>query len=269
MKFDLHCHTKEGSLDSKVPVAEFANKFRMLGFDGFMISDHNSYRGCHEWDRLCKDPDYKRLTDSITVIRGIEYDTKDAGHILVIMPDKVYLKILRFRGMRCRHLIRMVHALGGILGPAHPFGVATSSAMGFKQMEMSLLRHFDFIEAFNTCEFPLSNKLAAELAENYRKPTFAGSDAHVAEYIGMACTEIDAEIKCNNDLIRAVKDGAAFRALGEERSVTKKAKRKEHWIGRAGFAIYNRGIGKLIFPYRSYHHRKLSQTFRARTHFHS
>ena len=46
MKFDLHCHTKEGSLDSKVSVTEYINKFRMLGFDGFMIADHNSYKGC-------------------------------------------------------------------------------------------------------------------------------------------------------------------------------------------------------------------------------
>ena len=46
MKFDLHCHTKEGSIDSKVSVAEFADRFMELGYDGFMISDHNSYKGC-------------------------------------------------------------------------------------------------------------------------------------------------------------------------------------------------------------------------------
>jgi len=265
LKFDLHCHTKEGSLDSKVSVTEYAEKFQQLGFNGFMISDHNSYRGCHAWDQISDSPEYK----NITVIRGIEYDTKDAGHILIIMPDKVYLKILRIRGMRCRNLIRIVHAFGGILGPAHPFGVATSSAMGFKQMEMHLLRHFDFIETFNTCEAPLSNQLAAELAQSYQKPTFAGSDSHVPEYIGMACTEIDAPIFCNNDLIQAVKSGVSFAASGTERSVTKKAKRKEHWIGRAGFKIYNRGIGKLVYPYRKYHHRKLAQTFHAHTRFHS
>ena len=87
MKFDLHCHTKEGSLDSKVSVREFADKFMKLGFDGFMISDHNSYKGCKAWDRIKHEPKYS----SLTVIRGIEYDTKDAGHVLVIMPDDVYL----------------------------------------------------------------------------------------------------------------------------------------------------------------------------------
>ena len=52
MKFDLHCHTKEGSLDSKVSVREFADKFMKLGFDGFMISDHNSYKGPLETNKL-------------------------------------------------------------------------------------------------------------------------------------------------------------------------------------------------------------------------
>ena len=35
MKFDLHCHTKEGSLDSKVPVETFANRFKILGYDDY------------------------------------------------------------------------------------------------------------------------------------------------------------------------------------------------------------------------------------------
>ena len=80
-----------------------------LGFDGFMISDHNSYKGCRAWDAIRKkSKKYKNLT----VIRGLEYDTRDAGHILVIMPDEVYLPILRIRGMSCKALIKIVHSLG-------------------------------------------------------------------------------------------------------------------------------------------------------------
>ena len=163
--------------------------------------------------------------------------------------------------MSCKALIKIVHSLGGILGPAHPFGVSTSSAMGFKQMDRSLLKKMDFIEAFNTCEFPESNKRASRLASNLNLPTFAGSDSHVPDYIGMACTEINANIKNNNDFIYAVQNGAALQAYGTERNITKKAKRKEHWIGRMGFKIYNRGLGKIVYPYRIYHHRKLSTLF--------
>ena len=264
MKFDLHCHTKEGSIDSKVPVREYADKFMELGFDGFMISDHNSYRGCKAWNKIKNKPEYK----DFTVICGIEYDTKDAGHILIIMPDNLYLRVLRIRGIRCKKLIKLVHACGGILGPAHPFGVSTSSAMGFKLMDMSLIKHFDFIETFNTCESHQSNSLACELAEKFGLPTFAGSDSHVDEYIGMACTEINWNIKSNNDLINAVKSGAAIHASGIERTVTKKAKRKEHWTGQIGYKIYNRGIGKLFCPYRKYHHKKLRDALHYHAHSH-
>ncbi len=257
MKFDLHCHTKEGSIDSKVSVQEFADRFMELGYDGFMISDHNSYKGCKAWDAIKEDPRY----EGFTVLRGIEYDTKDAGHVLIIMPDDMYLRIFKVRGLKCNRLIKIVHSLGGILGPAHPFGVATSSAMGFKNMKLSYIKHFDFIETFNTCEFADSNKLAKELAGRFDMPQFAGSDAHVPEYIGMACTEIDAQIRCNNDLISAVKHGVNIEASGTEREITKKARRKEHWVGRIGYQIYNRGIGKMVYPYRFYQRRKLGNNF--------
>lgn len=253
MKFDLHCHTKEGSLDAKVPVREYADKFLELGYDGFMIADHNSYRGCHAWDAIKKEPRYKNLT----VIRGIEYDTKDAGHVLIIMPDDVYLNIFKIRGMRLRKLIKLVHNFGGILGLAHPYGVSSSSAMHFKLMDTELIHQLDFIETFNTCESPSSNALAKAMAQEYGLPGISGSDSHVPDYIGMACTEIDANIRCNNDLITAVKEGAAITAAGTERGETKRAKRKEHWTGVWGFKLYNRGIGKIVCPYRKYRHRRL------------
>jgi hypothetical protein len=173
------------------------------------------------------------------------------------MPDDLYLALLKIRGMRLKKLIKLVHAFGGILGPAHPYGVATSSAMGFKKMDERLLAKVDFIETFNTCESELSNQRAVVLANLYSLPAFGGSDSHVDDYIGMACTDIDAPIYCNNDLIKAVKHGVTTTVWGKEREVTKKARRKEHWIGRMGFKVYNRGLGAIITPYRKYHHHKL------------
>lgn len=245
-------------MDSKVPVEEYARRFMRLGYDGFMISDHNSWRGCKAWDALAKDSPYSDLT----VIRGMEYDTKDAGHILVILPDGVYPQILRVRGMKCKRLVLIVHLLGGVLGPAHPFGVSTSSMMGFKKMKGYLLKHMDFVETFNTCELPESNRLARALAQRYDVPATAGSDAHVTRYIGMAWTEIDYPIYCNDDFIEAVKSHASFRADGRERVQPRKGKYKEHWIGRTAYRIYNRGIGKLMSPRRGLHHYRLTKDHR-------
>lgn len=257
MRFDLHCHTKEGSFDSKIPITEYATKYMMLGYDGFMITDHNSYKGCKAWDEISNRPEYK----NITVLKGIEYDTKDAGHVLVILPDGMYPSLLQIRGMRCKKLAHLVHFFGGILGPAHPFGIPSSSTMGFKLMSEKLLSYMDFVEVFNTCEKPLSNELAMELADKYNLPGFAGTDAHDSQYIGMAYTDIAADIHCNNDLIAAIHNEVTITAGGVEREETLKGKAKDHWISQIGYTIYNRGIAKLSMPARKLAHKNLFKEY--------
>lgn len=257
MKFDLHCHTKEGSFDSKVSICEYINRYKELGYDGFMITDHNSYKGCHAWHLMHRLHKFNDLGE-FTVLCGIEYDTKDAGHVLVILPDGIYLPILKIRGMRAKKLANIVHRHGGILGLAHPYGIPSSSAMSFKLMNEDNIKLMDFIEVFNTCEKEHSNKLAFELARKNDMPGFAGTDAHNSQFIGMAATEIDWEIHSNNDLIRAVKAGAPICAGGTEREETAKGKAKEMWFSQVGYKIYNRGLGKIKMPQRRYMARKLN-----------
>ena len=260
MNFDLHCHTREGSLDSKVSILKYISEYRKLGYDGFMICDHNSYRGCHVWDQLKDLPELEEDLKGFTVLRGMEYDTKDAGHVLVVMPDNMYFRLLHVRGMRLRKLIHLVHSCGGVLGLAHPFGAASSSAMGFTNMDHDLIEELDFIEVFNTCESELSNYLAGELAAKFGLPGIAGTDAHREEYIGMACTEIDADIRCNDDFIKAIIDGVSFKASGTEREETRSGKAKEHWTGVLGYKAYNRGIGKVRSIHRKLGHYRLTHT---------
>ena len=99
--------------------------------------------------------------------------------------------------------------------------------------------------------------MASHLAKRYDLPTFAGSDAHEERYIGMAETVLHEEITCNNDLIDAVKAAHPIYATGTIREYTVKAKRKDHWTGVWGYKLYNRGLAKIISPYRKYHHMKL------------
>mgnify|MGYP002227403735 CR=1 FL=1 len=118
MKFDMHCHTKEGSLDGKVEIEEYIRILKEKGYQGMLVSDHNSYNGYRYWRDHIKG---KKYTDFV-VLKGIEYDTNNAGHFLVILPEGVKPRILEMRGMPVELLTRVVHAYGGILGPAHPFG---------------------------------------------------------------------------------------------------------------------------------------------------
>ena len=42
MKLDMHCHVKEGSIDSKVSLDEYITLLKERGFDGMLITDHDT-----------------------------------------------------------------------------------------------------------------------------------------------------------------------------------------------------------------------------------
>ena len=43
MKIDMHCHTKEGSLDGKVGIEDYICLLKEQGFGGMVVTDHDSY----------------------------------------------------------------------------------------------------------------------------------------------------------------------------------------------------------------------------------
>lgn len=135
MKFDLHCHTSHGSLDGKVSIENYIQLLQRHGFDGMLITDHNSYNGYRAYKKLHEST---HKYDDFIVLKGVEYDTLDAGHFLVIMPDRIKLPILEIRGMPLSLLMRIVHVFGGILGPAHPYGAKFLSAMHSKKLKDTL-----------------------------------------------------------------------------------------------------------------------------------
>jgi hypothetical protein len=204
MKFDMHCHTREGSLDGKVSVEQYILRLQKKGFEGMLITDHNSYNGYRAWKNTLKD---KKYTDFV-VLKGVEYDTIDAGHILVIMPEDIKLKIMEFRGLPVQFLINIVHENGGILGPAHPCGEKYLSIThtGKRNNQRAVMDRFDFLEGFNACEESESNRKAMQLAKKYHLPVFGGSDAHRAACVGMGFTEFSGRITCESDLIALLKE---------------------------------------------------------------
>lgn len=244
MKFDMHCHTKEGSLDGQVSIEDYIVRLKELGYGGMLVTDHNSYNGYRYWKKHIKD---KRHTDFI-VLKGIEYDTIDAGHILVIMPETLKMNLLELRGLPASVLIDKVHKYGGILGPAHPFGEKFMSYANAKchRKNPEISRQFDFYETFNSCESMMANKKAGMLAERCDVPGFGGSDSHRMDCIGTGYTELPDDIRTESDLIRLVKEKAMddIRAGGTFYTGTARGK-----MGRAkellnlSFWVYNKAAG--------------------------
>lgn len=239
MKFDLHCHTKAGSIDARVSLARYIELLKAQGFGGMLVTDHDSYKGYRQW---------KEEEDSVqdfVVLEGVEYDTKDAGHILVILPDGCQLDVLQVRGLKLETLIDLVHHFGGILGPSHPFGSKSSSLMHFRKIRRfpHLLKEFDFIEGFNACDNHASNYLAQKMAELLNKPCTGGSDSHSEDCVGSAFTDFETEITCNNDLIEAILQRRIREIGGVAKSDSLRSRIKNHTIPVWLFRTYNRLVG--------------------------
>lgn len=254
MKFDMHCHTKSGSIDSRISIKDYISILKEQGFDGMLVTDHDSYRGYENWlahkDEM---PDFK-------VIRGIEYDTKDAGHFIVIMPEGVKLKVLETRGMSVEQLVKIVHENGGVLGPAHPYGMKSSSAMLYRKMKKHpyLMEEFDFLEGFNACEKVRANKMAQVLAAQYGLQCVGGSDSHVGTYVGMGFTEFDRPIETSDDMIASIKERGIVEFGGEERVFLNKHKKRNRFYTTWSFRAFNTSLGILYTPLRKFQISKIS-----------
>ena len=62
--------------------------------NGMLITDHDTYKGYRYWKNEMKGKVY----EDFVVLKGIEYDTCDAGHIICIMPEGVKMRLLEMRG---------------------------------------------------------------------------------------------------------------------------------------------------------------------------
>lgn len=244
MKIDMHCHVKEGSIDSKVSVEEYITILKSHGFDGMLITDHDTYKGYRYWKKEVQGKVHK----DFIVLKGIEYDTLDAGHILVIMPEGVKMRLLELRGLPVSILIDFVHHHGGILGPAHPCGEKYLSFTKTKRFRKSpeIVKRFDFIEGFNACEDEESNIKAVELAEQYHLPILGGSDSHKADCVGLGYTIFPRLAKTEMELISMIRSRESIEIGGSHYTGTTKDKiGKINKILVYSFWFYNKG-GEMI-----------------------
>ena len=186
------------------------------------------------------------------VLKGIEYDTNNAGHFLVILPEGVKPRILEMRGMPVELLTRVVHAYGGILGPAHPCGekyLSYAHTKGYYNAP-EYAKRFDFFEVFNACESPESNEGAMKLAVKYQKPGVGGSDAHRPDCVGMAYTELPEPVTCETELIALIRKKENIKAGGSNYNKTTKDKMgKANKLLVYSFWFYNKG-GELAKRYK-------------------
>ena len=170
-----------------------------------------------------------KVHDDFVVLKGIEYDTRDGGHILCIMPETVKMRLLELRGLPVAALIDFVHRHGGVLGPAHPCGEYIKFYKYNKYYTSpELIKRFDFIEVFNACEPAESNAGAEKLVKKYKKPGIGGSDAHKLDCVGLGYTILPERVTCESELIELIRNKAELTTGG-----TLYGKTTEECIGKS------------------------------------
>lgn len=213
-KIDMHIHTREGSIDARADIESEVKKLKELGFTGMLITDHNSLKGY----RKASGMDF----GDFHIYCGVEYDTRDCGHMLVILPEKeAASKLFEIRGMYLAMLIKLVHMKGGAVGAAHPYGyrkLGICNTLSYKTgIWKYWIKRLDFIETFNSCCTAEENAMAESLAEELGLLKTGGSDSHVIGCVGKGYTMIAGdEIKDTDSLIGVIRGGEATQAKGEQ-----------------------------------------------------
>lgn len=173
VKIDLHVHTVY-SPDSLITLKELVFWAIKRGLNAVAVTDHNRVEGAL---KMARETDF-------LIIPGTEINSSD-GHIVALNVHEVIP-----RDLSAEETVDKIHEAGGTAVACHPFAL----------LKGSLGKHanskFDVIETINASASPFKRSVrkAEEVAERFKLPRVAGTDAHYAPAIGYAYTVVDAEL---------------------------------------------------------------------------
>lgn len=186
LKIDLHVHTCY-SYDAVTTLEDVVAYSKKRGLDGVAVTDHNTLKGALKLQQ----------ENSFLIIPGMEISTRQ-GHVLAINITTSIPPTLDVR-----ETIERVHEVGGIVVAAHPTTLMNGG------LRTRIDSGFDAIEVINSSVVPFffSVYLNRKIAERFRLPQTAGSDAHCPFEIGTAYTIVDADPKLD-EIVEAIEKGA-------------------------------------------------------------
>ncbi|OQY60496.1 MAG: metal-dependent phosphohydrolase [Desulfobacteraceae bacterium 4572_88] len=194
MKIDLHCHSKYSHDNYFEPETLIRQAIR-LKLDGVCLTEHYSVEASLPVEKI-------RVPEGFHVFRGVEIST-DHGHLLAYgLKDDSWNIWSRNNYLNIRDVIRIVHDLGGICVPAHPFRGWDSPGDALLGIE-----GFDAIETHNGRDSAEQNQKAAEVARIRKLPSVGGSDCHRKEEVGRAFTIFKNPVCSIEDIAEQIKKG--------------------------------------------------------------
>lgn len=198
LRIDLHVHSFF-SADGVSSPEDLIDSARTACLQAFAITDHNTcdavdymiQRGLMREDGL--------PVDGLVVIPGIEVTTAE-GHLLCLgcrLPASL-------KGRPAREVCDLAHAAGGICVAPHPYDLFRAGIRESVLDELPL----DALEVFNAATtLRRHNRKAFDYAQRRALPMTAGSDAHHAGAVGVACTVVETNDFSAGGILSALREG--------------------------------------------------------------
>jgi len=194
---DLHTHSRVGSDDSFISIAQLVEKARKSGLDGVCITDHEWFWKRETIEELCREHDFLLLP-------GVEMNT-DEGHFLVFGLDK-YI----FGMHRTGFLKQVLDDVGGVMVLAHPYrrnmyygeDVETSVK---RYSQKPVFQYVDIIETHNGRASEKQSRFSRELCQRLGLKATGGSDAHQISDLPSGATVFERDISSVEELIKELK----------------------------------------------------------------
>lgn len=185
MKADLHVHT-DYSFDGLSSFSEVVDEAVKKGLDCICITDHNQIEGALRAREYAKD---------ILIIPGIEI-LPLSGDILGINVDKIIPD-----GLSARETVRRIKESGDLAVIPHPFDWPIENFVGDVLVAEAL-------EVFNSSVVvKKSNNKALAFTKKNNLLITAGSDAHLAEFVGRGYLETSEDFDSAEELIKKIRKG--------------------------------------------------------------
>ncbi|QSG15601.1 Metal-dependent phosphoesterase (PHP family) [Halapricum desulfuricans] len=192
LSVELHVHSSL-SYDGRDSVDALLERAQNASLDALAITDHDEFDASRE--AVEKAPAY-----DLVGIPGMEV-TSDAGHVLALGISEAIPSGLPFV-----ETLDRIHDHGGIAVVPHPFQESRSGVMA--NISRVELARADAIEVYNSRLLTgYANKQAREFATEHGIPMTAGSDAHIAEMVGRAITNVDADERSVEAILSAIAEG--------------------------------------------------------------
>ena len=219
-RYELHCHTLEGSACSVMPAMDLADFYYQAGYSGICVSDHFSGNSTLPDDTLWNDRVdyyyniYKKISAAgsklgLSVFFGLEYTlAPDVTHItngtgndfLLLNLTKEWLaKSKDVFKLKPREMFSAIRSAGVFVIHAHPFH--TGDWVEYIRL---LPKSVDAVEVMNAHVDDFVNKNAQFYAQAYNLPGTGGSDLHGAHWDTLSGVETDTPCHTSADLTMAI-----------------------------------------------------------------